>query len=119
MAGIKYTAFGKKRAGGRLVWGVLRMDGRKQQFRTVGEGEMAQQKAEKLAAKLNRMETGERGRFLSWHRAGEPLPLDRTVRDYARTAKDTVAVSTAARYRFFSWADWSPHDRHRSCTRAA
>ena len=30
MAGIKYTAFGKKRAGGRLVWGVLRMDGRKQ-----------------------------------------------------------------------------------------
>jgi hypothetical protein len=72
MAGIKYTAFGKKRAGGRLVWGVLRMDGRKQQFRTVGEGEMAQQKAEKLAAKLNRMETGERGRFLSWHRAVSP-----------------------------------------------
>jgi hypothetical protein len=23
MTGIKYTAFGKKRAGGRLVWGVL------------------------------------------------------------------------------------------------
>jgi hypothetical protein len=41
-------------------------------------------------------------RFLSWHRSGEPLPLDRTVRDYARTAKDTVAASTAARYRKFA-----------------
>ncbi len=102
MAGVRYTAFGKKRAGGRLVWGVLRMDGRKQSFRTVGEGDAAQQKAEKLASKLNRMETGEKGRFLAWHRAGEPLPLDRAVRDYARTAKDTVAASTAARYRQFA-----------------
>ena len=102
MAGVRYTAFGKKRAGGRLVWGVLRMDGRKQSFRTVGEGDAARRKAEKLAARLNHMETGERGRFLSWHRSGEPLPLDRTVRDYARTAKDTVAASTAARYRQFA-----------------
>jgi len=41
-------------------------------------------------------------RFLSWHRSGDPLPLDRTVRDYARTAKATVAASTAARYRQFA-----------------
>jgi hypothetical protein len=26
-------------------------------------------------------------RFLSWHRSGEPLPLDRAVRDHARAAK--------------------------------
>ncbi len=51
MAGVRYTAFGKKRAGGRLVWGVLRMDGRKQSFRTVGEGDATQLKAEKHAAK--------------------------------------------------------------------
>ena len=42
MAGVRYTAFGKKRAGGRLVWGTIRLDGRKQSFRPVGEGEAAQ-----------------------------------------------------------------------------
>ncbi len=47
MAGVRYTAFGRKRAGVRLVWGVLRMEGRKQKFRTVGEGKAAQQKAAK------------------------------------------------------------------------
>ncbi len=47
MAGVRYTAYEKKRAGGRLVWGDLRMEGRKQKFRTVGGGKAAQQKAAK------------------------------------------------------------------------
>ena len=54
------------------------MDGRKQSFRTVGEGEGARRKAKRLANQLNRMEAVPKGgeeRFLSWHRSGEPLPL--------------------------------------------
>ena len=105
MSMVRYSAYRKKQAEGRCVWGVLRLEGRKQNFRTVGEENDAQEKAEKLAAKLNRIEADSpdtTDRFLSWHRAGEPLPLDRTVRDYARMAKDTVAVSTAARYRQFA-----------------
>jgi len=81
------------------------MDGRKQSFRTVGEGEGVRRKAKRLVEQLNRMEQvpkdGE-DRFLSWHRSGEPLPLDRAVRDHARAAKQTVAVSTATRYRQFA-----------------
>jgi integrase len=105
MSMVRYSAYRKKQAGGRHVWGVLRQEGRKQNFRTVGEDDDAQEKAEKLAKKLSRMEADSpdaTDRFLCWHRAGEPLPLDRTVRDYARTAKDTVAASTAARYRQFA-----------------
>jgi hypothetical protein len=105
MSMVRYSAYRKKQAGGRYVWGVLRQEGRKKNFRTVGEDDDAQEKAEKLAAKLNRMEEDSpdaTDRFLSWCRAGEPLPLDRTVRDYARMAKDTVAASTAARYRQFA-----------------
>jgi integrase len=84
---------------------VLRREGRKQNFRTVGEGETARRKAEKLTRELNRMEEMPKNtedRFLSWHRSGDPLPLDRAVRDYARAAKHTVAVSTATRYRQFA-----------------
>ncbi len=105
MSEIRYRAYRKKQPGGRHVWGVLRREGRKQQFRTVGEGEGARRKAEKLAKRLSRIEASSldgTDRFLSWHRSGEPLPLDRTVRDYAGTAKDTVAASTAARYRQFA-----------------
>ena len=105
MSEVRYKEYRKKQPGGRYVWGVLRMDGRKQNFRTVGEGEGARRKAKRLASQLNRMEAvpedGE-DRFLSWHRSGEPLPLDRSVRDHARAAKQTVAVSTATRYRQFA-----------------
>jgi hypothetical protein len=101
MSSVRYSEYRKKQPGGRYVWGVLRLEGRKQQFRTVGEGERARRKAKRLAEQLNRMEQvpedGEE-RFLSWHRSGEPLPLDRAVRDRARAAKHTVAVSTATRY---------------------
>jgi integrase len=104
MSNIRYTEY-KKKQRGLYFWGVLRMEGRKQSFRTVGEGESARRKAKKLADQLNRMEQvpkdGE-DRFLSWHRSGEPLPLDRAVRDHARAAKQTVAVSTATRYRQFA-----------------
>jgi len=41
-------------------------------------------------------------RFLAWHRSGEPLPLYRAIRDHARAAKHTVAVSTAERYAVLS-----------------
>ncbi len=39
MSKVTYCANEKKQRGGRYVWGVLRQEGRKQQFRTVGEGE--------------------------------------------------------------------------------
>jgi hypothetical protein len=84
MPKAKYREIRKKQPGGRNVWGVLQMEGRKQKFQTVGEGEGARRKAKKLAQYLNQMEEVEASpedRFLSWHRSGEPLPLDRAIRD--------------------------------------
>ena len=104
MSNIRYTEY-KKKQRGRYVWGVLQMEGRKQKFKTVGEGEGARRKAKSLAQRLNQMEdapASPEDRFLSWHRSGEPLPLDRAIRDHARAAKHTVAVSTAERYRQFA-----------------
>ena len=36
MSKVKYSEIEKKRPGGRHVWGVLQMEGRKQKFQTVG-----------------------------------------------------------------------------------
>jgi hypothetical protein len=105
MSKAQYSEIRKKQPGGRYVWGVLQMEGRKQQFRTVGEGEGARRKAIKLPQHLSEMEkvaASPEDRFLSWHRSGEPLPLDRAIRDHARAAKHTVAVSTAERYGQFA-----------------
>jgi hypothetical protein len=55
MSNISYTEY-KKKQRGRYVWGVLQMEGRKQKFQTVGEGEWARRKAKKLAQQLARME---------------------------------------------------------------
>ena len=55
MSNIRYTEY-KKKQRGRYVWGVLQMEGRKQKFQTVGEGEGARRKAKKLAQQLARME---------------------------------------------------------------
>jgi len=55
MSSIRYTRYKKNRRG-RYFWGALRMEGRKQSFRTVGEGESARRKAKKLADQLNHME---------------------------------------------------------------
>jgi len=52
MSNIRYTEYRKKQRG-RYFWGVLRLEGRKQSFRTVGEGESARRKAKRLALKLN------------------------------------------------------------------
>ncbi len=52
----KYSEIEKKQPGGRHVWGVLQMEGRKQKFQTVGEGEGARRKAKKLAQHLSEME---------------------------------------------------------------
>ena len=104
MSNIRYTEY-KKKQRGRHAWGVLQMEGRKQKFQTVGEGEGARRKAKKLAQHLNQMEdapASHEDRFLSWHRSGEPLPLDRAIRDHARAAKHTVAASTAERYGQFA-----------------
>ena len=56
MSKAKYSEIEKKQPGGRHVWGVLQMEGRKQKFQTVGEGEGARRKAKKLAQRLNQME---------------------------------------------------------------
>jgi hypothetical protein len=52
MSKAKYSEIRKKQPGGRYVWGVLQMEGRKQKFQTVGEGEGARRKAKKLAQRL-------------------------------------------------------------------
>jgi hypothetical protein len=82
MSDIRYTEYKKKQPGGRYVWGVLRLEGRKQNFGTVGEGEGTRRKAKRLARQLNEIEGAPAetsDRFLSWHEPGEPLLLDRTV----------------------------------------
>jgi hypothetical protein len=55
MSNIRYTEC-KKKQRGRYFWGVLLLEGRKLNFRTVGEGEGARRKAKNLADQLNRME---------------------------------------------------------------
>ncbi len=55
MSNIRYTEYRKKQRG-RYFWGVLRLEGRKQSFRTVGEGESARRKAKRLALNLNVLE---------------------------------------------------------------
>ena len=77
MSNIRYTEC-KKKQRGRYVRGVLQMEGRKQKFQTVGEGEGARQKAKKLAQHLSEMEkvaVSPEDRFLSWHRSGEPSSI--------------------------------------------
>jgi hypothetical protein len=56
MSNIRYTEY-KKKQRGLYFWGVLRMEGRKQNFRTVGEGEEARRKAKQLARQLNEIES--------------------------------------------------------------
>ena len=51
-------------------------------WKTVGRGEKAELEARALAIEMERQEAEHGERFLSWHVAGERLPLDRTVRDY-------------------------------------
>jgi hypothetical protein len=87
MSNIRYSEHGKNQRG-RYVWGVLQMEGRKQKFQTVDEGEGARRKAKKLAQHLSEMEKvaeSPEDRFLAWHRSGEPLPLDRAIRAPATT----------------------------------
>jgi len=55
MSNIRYTEYMKKQQG-RYVWGVLQMEGRKQKFRTVGDGKGDRRKAKKLAQHLSEME---------------------------------------------------------------
>ena len=55
MSIIRYTEY-KKKQRGRYFWGVLQMEGRKQKFKTVGEGEGTRRKAKKLAQHLSEME---------------------------------------------------------------
>ena len=71
---------------------------------TVGRGETAETEGRALAEEMARQEAEleqappeASERFLSWHEAGQSLPLDRTVRDFARSKAHAVAVSTATR----------------------
>ena len=50
MSDIRYTEY-KKNQRGHYLWGVLRMEVRKQNFKAVGKGEGARRKAERLAQK--------------------------------------------------------------------
>ena len=55
-----------------------------------------------LLTRMEEVAASPEDRFLAWHCSGEPLPLDRAIRDHARAAKQTVAVSTAERYGQFA-----------------
>ena len=119
MSKAKYSEIRKKQPGGRHVWGVLLMEGRKQKFQTVGEGEGARRKARKLAQRLNQIEEVESNpdhRFLSWHRSGEPLPLDRAIGDHARAARHTLCRLHGRAVRTIRRACRRSPRRHRPAT---
>jgi len=67
----------------------------------VGPGDAGREEAELLAAEMQRLDRQHGDRFLAWHRAGDPLPLDRTVRDYVHHHRNAVGSSTALRYAQF------------------
>ncbi len=50
MSDIRFAEYRKTQPGDRYAWGVLRLEGRKQNFRTVGEGEGARRKAKATVA---------------------------------------------------------------------
>jgi hypothetical protein len=50
MSNIRYTKY-KKKQRGLYVWGVLQMEGRKQKFQTVGEGEAVLEGARRMKFK--------------------------------------------------------------------
>jgi hypothetical protein len=55
-------------------------------WKTVGRGEKAEVEARALAIEMERQEAEHGERFLSWHVAGERLPLDRLCRVVPREA---------------------------------
>jgi integrase len=104
-AKIHYAAIRKRNRKGEWIWGVVRYEGRQQKWGTVGPGDEGKRDARQAALQLNRDESrkcADGERYLDWHRQGQPLPLDRTVRHYARAKKSTVASSTALRYAQFA-----------------
>jgi integrase len=70
-------------------------------WKTVGRGDDAEIEARALAVEMERQEAEHGERFLSWHIAGERLPLDRTVRDYVHHHSKAIGGSTARRYAQF------------------
>jgi hypothetical protein len=88
MARKRYRAVRKRDRKGADVWGVAAFEPRPGKprcqvaWKTVGRGEKAGVEARALAIEMERQEAEHGERFLSWHTAGERLPLDRTVRDY-------------------------------------
>jgi integrase len=100
----RYRAVRKRDRKGADVWGVAAFEPRPGKpwrqvaWKTVGRGEKAELEARALAIEMERQEAEHGERFLSWHVAGERLPLDRTVRDYVHHHSKAIGGSTARRY---------------------
>ncbi len=100
----RYRAIRKRDRKGEDVWGVASFEKehgkpwRQTQWKTVGRGTAAKEDAELLAAEMEHQDGQLGDRFLSWHRAGDTLPLDRTVRDYVHHHSKVIGSSTARRY---------------------
>ena len=104
MAGRRYRAIRKRDRKGADVWGVAAFElhpgapWRQVGWKTVGRDAKGEIEARALAAEMERQEAEHGERFLSWHVAGERLPLDRTVRDYVHHHGKAIGSSTARRY---------------------
>ena len=104
MAQKRYRAVRKRDRKGADVWGVAAFEPRPGKpwrqvaWKTVGRGEQGELEAQALAAEMERQAEAHGERFLSWHTAGERLPLDRTVRDYVHHHSKAIGGSTARRY---------------------
>src|SRR5690606_3696774 len=104
MARRRYRATRKRDRKGGDVWGVAAFEPqpgkpwRQVAWKTVGRDAQGEIEARALAIEMERQEAEHGERFLSWHVAGERLPLDRTVRDYVHHHSKAIGGSTARRY---------------------
>lgn len=103
----RYRAVRKRDRKGADVWGIAAFEPRAGKpwrqvgWKTIGRGEPGETEARALAAEMERQQAEHGERFLSWHTAGERLPLDRTVRDYVYHHSKVIGTSTGRRYAQF------------------
>jgi hypothetical protein len=126
----RYRAVRNRDRKGAEVWGVAAFEPRPGRpwrqvgWKTVGRGDDAGLEARALAVEMERQEAEHGERFLSWHIAGERLPLDRTVHDYVHHHSKAIGGSTARRCAQFGSPStrtrhWRDEDDREACAGSA
>jgi integrase len=101
-----WTVGSRKLASGETLWRLLCIHyheggGQSQTSQNVGCGPDHEAEARSKAARLQLVEEAEAANgsgFLAWHAWGQPLPIDRLIRQFAAIKKKTVSASTHRRY---------------------